>query len=53
MVNMDNASFHKYPRIRGIIENASHHLLDLPPYSPDFNLIKHDWTWLKNELSDL
>jgi transposase len=53
VVIMDNASFHKSPRIRKIIENAGCRLLYLPPYSPDLNPIEHYWAWLKNKLSYL
>jgi hypothetical protein len=41
VVIMDNASFHKSPRIRKIIENVGCQLLYLPPYSPDLNPIEH------------
>jgi transposase len=50
---MDNAAFHKSPRIREIIENAGCQLLYLPPCSPDLNPIEHYWVWLKNKLSYL
>jgi putative transposase len=53
VVIMDNASFHKSPRIRKIIENVGCQLLYLPPYSPDLNPIEHYWAWLKNKLSYL
>jgi transposase len=43
VVIMDNASFHKSPRIRKIIENVGCQLLYLPPYSPDLNPIEHYW----------
>jgi len=39
-VIMDNASFHKSPKIRALIENAGCELLYLPPYSPDLNPIE-------------
>ncbi|MDR1891371.1 MAG: transposase [Puniceicoccales bacterium] len=50
---MDNAEFHKSPRIRKIIENVGCQLLYLPPYSPDLNHIENYWAWLKNKLSHL
>jgi transposase len=50
---MDNAAFHKSPRIRKIIENVGCQLLYLPPYSPDLNPTEHYWAWLKNKLSHL
>jgi transposase len=37
MVVMDNLSSHKRPTIRRMIEAAGARLLNLPPYSPDFN----------------
>ena len=43
----DNASFHKSPRIKALIESAGCKLLFLPPYSPDFNPIEHWWAKLK------
>ena len=39
-VIMDNASFHKSPKIRALIENAGCELLYSPPYSPDLNPIE-------------
>jgi transposase len=48
---MDNAAFHKSPRIRKIIENIGCRMLYLPPYSPDLSPIEHYWAWLKNKLS--
>ena len=44
---MDNASFHKSPRIRELIESLGCRLIYLPPYSPDLNPIKHVWANLK------
>jgi transposase len=46
-VIMDNVKFHKYPRIREIIEYAGCQLLYLPPHSPDLNPIEHHWAWLQ------
>ncbi len=47
MVIMDNAAFHKSSKTREIIEQAGAKLLYLPPYSPDFNPIEHDFSALK------
>jgi transposase len=44
---MDNASFHKSPRIRELIESVGCRLIYLPPYSPDLNPIEHVWANLK------
>ena len=41
VVVMDNLSSHKGPRVREMIEAAGARLLDLPPYSPDFNPIEN------------
>ena len=38
---MDNATFHKTALTRQLIEQAGHNLLFLPPYSPDFAIIKN------------
>jgi len=46
---MDNASFHKAPRTRELIEGAGCHLLYLPPYSPDLNPIENQWAILKTK----
>jgi transposase len=37
---MDNLSAHKSERARKPIEGVSHEPVDLPSYSPDFNLIE-------------
>ncbi len=47
VVVMDNASFHKSPETRELIEKAGCKLLFLPPYSPDFNPIEKYWAVLK------
>ena len=47
-VIMYNASFHKSPYLKSIIENAGCNLLYLPSYSPDFNPIEHRWPGIKD-----
>jgi transposase len=44
---MDNASFHKGKLIETLIQDAGHHLLWLPTYSPDLNPIEQCWAWIK------
>ena len=36
---MDNATFHKRSDIQKLLEQHGHHILWLPPYSPDLNPI--------------
>lgn len=51
---MDNASFHKSPVIKELIEKAGCKLVYLPPYSPDLNPIEKFWAnlkrWIKQHL---
>ena len=47
VVVMDNASFHKSPKIKELIESAKCRLIYLPPYSPDLNPIEKFWAILK------
>ena len=44
---MDNAPFHKKKDIREITSRNGHHVLFLPPYSPDFNPIEQDFANIK------
>ena len=46
-VVIDNASFHKGPKVQRLIEKAGCELLYLPPYSPDFNPIENWWSPIK------
>lgn len=46
---MDNAAFHKSPRIQKIIDDAGCSLIFLPAYSPDLNPIEHFWHSIKNK----
>jgi transposase len=49
-VILDNASFHKSQRIKLMVESVGCELLYLPPYSPDFNDMEHEWFPLKNKI---
>ena len=44
---MDNARIHKTQRTKELIEATGASLLYLPPYSPDYNPIEHDFANLK------
>jgi hypothetical protein len=48
VVVMDNASFHKSPKMKDQIKLAGHILEYLPPYSPDLNPIEHKWAQAKS-----
>jgi transposase len=50
VVIIDNATFHHGGRIEALITAADCRLLDLPPYSPDFNRIEKCWAWLKSRI---
>lgn len=47
VIILDNATFHKSPKTRNLIESAGCTLLFQPPYSPDLNQIEHQWAALK------
>ena len=47
VIVMDNASFHKSPTTRKLIEDAGCELVYLPPYSPDLNPIENDFANIK------
>ena len=47
VVVMDNAAFHKSNKTQELIEQTGATLLFLPPYSPDFNPIEHDFAAIK------
>ena len=56
-VIMDNASIHKSPKVRELIQSAGCKLIYLPPYSPDLNPIETFWAnmkkWIKNNVPDI
>jgi len=43
----DNARFHSKTHLPRIAARQGHHILFLPPYSPDFNPIENDFATLK------
>ena len=47
VIIMDNATFHKSPIIKEMIESVGCRLVFLPPYSPDLNPIEKFWANLK------
>jgi hypothetical protein len=46
----DNATFHKSPKIKELLESVGCNLVFLPPYSPDLNPIEHFWAKLKAQI---
>ena len=49
VVVMDNATFHKSALTQELLHATGATLLFLPPYSPDFNPIEHDFATLKRQ----
>ena len=43
----DHAAFHKKKDLEAIAQENGHHILCLPPHSPDLNPIEHDFANLK------
>jgi len=48
VIVLDNATFHKSPTTRQLIETAHCQLLFQPTYSPDLNKIEPQWATLKS-----
>ena len=46
---LDNAMLHKTSRTRELVEARGARLLFLPPYSPDYNPIEHDFANIKRK----
>ena len=44
---LDNASYHRARLVRELAESLNIELLDLPPYSPNLNLIERVWKLVK------
>ena len=44
---MDNAAFHRKTAVRQLAKRWGHEVLFLPPYSPDYNKVEHDFGALK------
>ena len=49
VVILDNARLHKTPQTRQLIEASGASLMFLPPYSPDYNPIEHDFANIKRK----
>jgi transposase len=50
VVVLDNLAAHESPKVDALIESAGARVLRLPPYSPDFNLIKMAISKIKSVL---
>jgi len=44
---LDNASWHKSPKVLELLARKKCKVLFLPPYSPDLNPIEQYWGWMK------
>lgn len=53
VIIMDHAPFHKTTATRELIEKCGHHVLYLPPYSPDLNPIEPYWAIIKSKVRKL
>lgn len=49
VVILDNALLHKTAKTRELIEGCGASLMFLPPYSPDYNPIEHDFANIKRQ----
>lgn len=49
----DNSTIHKGEEIEKAIRKAGAKLINLPPYSPDFNPIENFWSKVKNTLRSI
>ncbi|MDR7906585.1 transposase, partial [Thermosynechococcus sp. JY1334] len=47
LLMMDNAPIHPKGAIQEAVKAAGHEVLFLPKYSPDLNVIEHDFSALK------
>ena len=47
VVILDNARYHKTELTKELIEKTGAELMFLPPYSPDYNPIEHDFANIK------
>ena len=52
VVVMDNASFHRSQKTKGLIESVGCRVIFLPPYSPDLNPIEKFWAHMKRWIKD-
>jgi len=50
VIVLDNASFHRSPQTRMLVEAAGCSLMFLPAYSPDLNPIEKIWAAFKKQL---
>lgn len=53
----DNAAFHKGKKLREELKNGGLleriHLMNFPPYAPDYNPIEHVWNTVKDEMANI
>jgi transposase len=47
---LDNATFHRKPKLRALCKAFGCFIEFLPPYSPDLNKIENYWFWIKQRL---
>ncbi len=50
IVFSDNATYYKCTLVKAYLENSKIELINLPPYSPNLNLIERLWKLLKKEV---